>query len=154
MRVSENLKLFGRRKDNNSTEASVSTNSEDQLATPCGGDERLHKAISNFLLLRPAEQISQLDSTETLIRKAESAGKGDQTTARISLETAARIEIYKGDKERVRMLLERAQQLSTDGSVNRETMLSKLDDVMRISREYYHQKQQSRTVATPITVTV
>lgn len=154
MKVSENLRLFGRRKDNNSTEASVSTNSEDPLATLCGGDEQLHKAISNFLLLRPAEQISQLDSTETLIRKAESAGKGDPTTARINLETAVRIEMYKGNGERVRMLLERAQQLSTEGRLNRETMLSKLDDVMRISREYYHQKPQSRTVATPITVKV
>ena len=146
------MKLFGRRKRALKSEETPAI--EDRLTTLCRGDERMHKALSNFLLLRPEEQISQLGPTEALILRADSTEKSNPIIARANLETAARIELYKGDREKVKLLLERVQRLGTDGEAERETIISDLDYAMSIAREYYHQEQPSKIEESPISIRV
>ena len=149
------MNLFGRRKRESTQEPEARTAVKDRLTILCHGDEKMREAISNFLLLRPEEQIFQLGPTEALIRRADSTEKSDPIIARVNLETAARIEMYKGDREKVKILLERAQHLGrTGGEGNRQTLLSDLDKAMSIAREYYNHKQPTKVEENPITIRV
>ena len=149
------MNLFGRSKRKSAQESEDMSVVQDRLAVLCGGDEKLHEALSNFLLLRPEEQISQLGPTEALIRRADSTEKSNPIIARVNLETAARIEMYKGDQETVRVLLQRAQHLSgMGGEENRQTILSDLDKAMEIAREYYRLKQPMKVEESTITIRV
>ncbi len=108
--------------------------------TLCHGDREMYDTMNHFLLLRPEEQILQIGALEQLVQKASQAmERGDPIVARVNLEIAARIEIYKGHKEIVRNLLEKAQNLRNMDEVQRRerTLLSNLDKAMTIAEEYY-----------------
>lgn len=117
---------------------------QDPLLGLCQGDSELYDTMSNFLLLRPEEQIPIMGTTERLIQKAnEAIAENDSIVARTNLEIAARIEIYKGNVEKVRTLLEKASSLSEGSALQRErTLLSNLQRAMQIAEQYYHQNGQ------------
>ena len=135
------MKLFGKKRPVQQAQHSVSERTVDPLLTLSHGDQELSDAMSFLLFVRPREQASQLGTTEELLQRAkEEAGKGELTKARIDLETAARIEMYKGDTEKVRMLLNKALEIHDQAAQKREqAVLSNLDKAMMIAMEYYHQ---------------
>ena len=113
---------------------------QDSLSILCQGDEELHYAMSYFLYLKPEEQIALIEATELQVQKAtEAIERGDRTTAVVDYETAARIELYRGNRENVRMYLEKARDLQDgDGRERLSTLLSNLENVMAIAKRYYH----------------
>jgi hypothetical protein len=74
------------------------------------------------------------------LSKGDSArADGKNMEARANYETAAKIEIYKEDKESARSCLISADEVSEKEQRNHgfhETMLADMDEVMRISKAY------------------
>src|ERR1700730_7574244 len=63
-------------------------------------DEKMFVALQNFLLADPERQVAMLGDTDLLVTKGDAAkARGDKLVARMSYETAAKIEIYKQNKE-------------------------------------------------------
>ncbi|MCL4355037.1 MAG: hypothetical protein JRN25_00035 [Nitrososphaerota archaeon] len=132
------MKLFRRGKAAAKTEPT--TAAQDSLSILCQGDEELHYAMSYLVYLKPEEQIALIGATELQVQNAaEAIERGDRTTAIVDYETAARIELYRGNKENVRMYLEKARGLQDgDGRERLSTLLSNLEKVMAIAKRYYH----------------
>ena len=97
--------------------------------------------MSYFLYLKPEEQIALIGATEVHYWKAtEAIERGDRTMAVVDYETAARIELYRGNRENVRVYLKKAQGLQgRDGQERLSVLLSNLEKVMTIAKRYYHQ---------------
>ncbi len=138
------MKLFGRRRKAALAQKAESERTvQDPLLILSHGDREMYDAMSRFLLLKPEEQIPQLGSTEQLLQKSnEAIGKGDLTVARVDLETATRIEMYNGNAEKVKTLLNKALDLHENLAHEKELriLLSNLDQAMRIAKEYYKGK--------------
>ena len=122
---------------------------QDSLSVLCQGDEELHYAMSYFLYLKPEEQIARIGAPELQVQTAmEAMERGDRTMAVVDYETAARIELYRGNKENVRMYLEKAQGLQDgDGRERLATLLSNLEKVMTIAKRYYRQDDTPSSTA-------
>ena len=105
--------------------------------------------MSYFLYLKPEEQIALIGATDLQTRKAaEAIERGDRTMAVVDYETAARIELYRGNKENVRIYLERAQGLQDgDGQERLVVLLSNLEKVMTIAKRYYRQDDTPSSTA-------
>jgi len=103
-------------------------------------DEKMYLALQNFLLGDPERQLPMLGSTETLLARGDQdRAKGEKLKARMSYETAAKIEIYKQNRENVEKVIRLAKDVTDDRDPHLEffdTMLANLDEVLRISREY------------------
>ena len=103
-------------------------------------DERLFVALENFLLADPERQVPMLGQTDALVAKGDAAtAKGDKLVARISYETAAKIEIYKQNKDSAEKCIRLANALSENNDPHRasyEAMLENMDEVLRISKLY------------------
>jgi hypothetical protein len=130
-------------KKNEAATLNVETNQtvQDSLLNLCKGDKRMYDVMNHFLLVRPEEQIRQLGTTEELTQKAAEALRSNSTSsARIFLEFAAKAEMYRGDAEKARALLEKAVSLHDECAEEREhILLSKLQKAMLIAKQYYHQ---------------
>ena len=103
-------------------------------------DPKMFAALQNFLIVDPERQIPLLDNVNTLLAKGDAAkAQGNKMTARTFYEIAAKIEIYRQDKESARSFLVLAEGVSVMGQLHheyQETMLADMDKVMRISNEY------------------
>jgi hypothetical protein len=103
-------------------------------------DEKMYIAMQNFLLADPERQVPMLGESDALIAKGEAASaKGDKLVARISYETAAKIEIYKQNKENAEKCIRLANELTESNDLHRasyEAMLGNMDEVLRISKLY------------------
>jgi hypothetical protein len=100
------LNIFHRqavhKKDEVRSEKSQESRSE-RLKDLCEGNGSLYEAIQNFLLLDPKSQIPQLGETDSLIQKGNMAvANGRKVEARVDFETAARIEIFRLNREETR----------------------------------------------------
>ena len=105
-------------------------------------NEKLYEALQTFLLADPKRQLPLLGSTDLLLARGnEERANGDNSKARFDYETAAKIELYNQNKEEFGKFLRLANETSANGERGKdllETMLAKLDEAMRISKEYYH----------------
>jgi hypothetical protein len=104
-------------------------------------DERMYFALENFLLAGGNGQIDRLGEVSDLLARGNSAkAKGNNQSARIDYETAAKIEIYKQNKDGARNCLILAEGVSEKEQLHREfhkTMLADIDEVLRISKAYH-----------------
>ena len=141
------MKLFRRGKAAAKTEPT--TAAQDSLSILCQGDEELHYAMSYLVYLKPEEQIALIGATELQVQNAaEAIERGDRTTAVVDYETAARIELYRGNKENARMYLEKAQGLQDgNGRKRLSTLLSNLEKVMTVAKRYYRQDDPPSSTA-------
>ncbi len=103
-------------------------------------DPKMFAALQNFLIVDPERQIPLLDSVSTLLAKGDAAkAQGNRMTARADYEIAAKIEIYRQNKDSARTFLVLAEGVSDKGQPHheyQETMLANMDKVMRISNEF------------------
>ncbi|HXQ93410.1 MAG TPA: hypothetical protein VN739_10430 [Nitrososphaerales archaeon] len=101
---------------------------------------KMYAALQNFLIVDPERQIPLLDDVNKLLTKGDEAkAQGNRMTARADYEIAAKIEIYKQNKESARTFLVLAEGVSDIGQPHyeyQETMLADMDTVMRISNEF------------------
>ena len=136
-------------------EAENAKNQElDNLVKQEASNEKVYKALENFLLADPGRQLSQLGGSKGLLADADAAkSRGDNEAARGKYETAAKIEIYKQDKESARRDIDLAEKFTApDDSQHREihkTLLSHMDEVMRISSDYYANLSRSSESSQP-----
>jgi len=103
-------------------------------------DEKMYLALQTFLLGDPERQIPMLGSIDALLAKGDQdKANGEKLKARMNYETAAKIEIYKQNKELVEKSLRLAKEVTENEDPRRElleTMLANLDEVLRISKLY------------------
>lgn len=96
--------------------------------------------MQNFLIISPQKQIPQPGRVSLLIAKGDAAKSiGKNLEARVDYETAARIEIFKQNKESARNCLELAEGVSENSSQHHEfheTMLADMDEVLRVSKAF------------------
>jgi len=101
---------------------------------------KMYAALQNFLIVDPERQIPLLDDVNKLLTKGDEAkAQGNRMTARADYEIAAKIEIYRQNKESARTFLVLAEGVSDKGQPHyqyQETMLADMDKVMRISNEF------------------
>lgn len=106
-------------------------------------DGKLYEALQTFLLADPKRQLPLLGSTDSLLARAnENRANGENFKARFSYETAAKIELYKQNREEFGKFLRLANETCGNGERGKEfleTMLANVDEAMRVSREYYDQ---------------
>lgn len=104
-------------------------------------DEKMYHALQNFLLAGGDGQIARLGKVGDLLAKGDSAkAKGNNRSARVDYETAAKIEIYNQNRESARNCLILAESVSDKGETHHEfheTMLADMDEVLRISKAYH-----------------
>ena len=123
----------------------------DNLVKEEASNERVYKALENFLLADPQRQLPQLGGVEAQLAAAEAAkSEGNKEVVRGRYEMAAKIEIYNGDKESARKDIDLAEQFTeAQDAEHREihkTLLSHMDEVMKISSDYYTNLSQAKTI--------
>ena len=100
----------------------------------------LYFAMQNFLIISPERQIPQLGGVSLLVARGDAAkAVGKNLEARVDYETAARIEIFKQNKENARNCLKLADGVSENSSQHHEfheTMLADMDEVLRVSKAF------------------
>lgn len=101
----------------------------------------MYRAIELFLLGDPKRQIEQLGDVESLLKNGDYAKqRSDNVKARYSYETAAKIELYRQNKESLRRFLVLAQEVTDENDKHQgfqRTLLDNLDEVLRVSKQYY-----------------
>jgi hypothetical protein len=110
-------------------------------------NEQVYKALQNFLLADPERQIPQLGGSESQLAEADATRmSGDVAVARGKYETAAKIEIFNQNKEQARKYIEMADEVTEESDTFHKdihkTLLSDMDGVMRIAKDYYERLSQ------------
>jgi hypothetical protein len=103
-------------------------------------DRDLYQALEFFLLASPKRQLMQEGEPASIKEVADEARlSGNNLSARINYESAAKMALYEQDREALKELLELA-----DGVTNVErfrgyhrAILQNLDEAIRIAKEYY-----------------
>lgn len=103
-------------------------------------DPKMLAALQNFLIVDPERQLPLLDNVETLLAKGNAArDQGFDQAARADYEIAAKIEIYKQNKESAASFLVLAEGVSEKLGAHfqyQETLLADMDKALRISLAY------------------
>lgn len=102
----------------------------------------MYFALEYFLLGDPKRQIEQLGDSDAVLAKGdESKAKNDNIYARTYYETAAKIEIYKGNKEFARKCPLKAQEV-TEHEDKRfrlmQTLIDNMDEAISVAKSYYN----------------
>jgi hypothetical protein len=117
----------------------VQSNSS-RLKDIVANNQGLYFAMQNFLIISPERQVPLLDGVGILVAKGDAAKSvGKNLEARADYETAARIEIFRQNKESARNCLKLADGVSEDASQHHEfheTMLADMDEVLRVSKAF------------------
>ena len=104
-------------------------------------DDELFAAMEFILLGSPVRQILQGGDLPTLEKNAkDAADSGNRIRARIEYESAARVALFEKKKDKVREMLERADEFSAEGdsfSGMHKALLKNLDRAMDVAREFY-----------------
>jgi hypothetical protein len=121
-------------------QASVPQRALSPLASLASEDPKMYSAMQNFLIIDPERQIPLLDNVDTLLVKGNAAkAEGNNMTARVDYEVAAKIEIYKQNMESARNFLVLAESVSDRKLEHfgyQTTMLADMDKVFRVSMAY------------------
>ncbi len=144
------MTFFGnKKKSTGASQIPVQVVKKDILRDLVPNDEKLYIALQTFLLGDPTRQLPMLGSVDSLLTKGdEDKAKGNNWKARLNYETAAKIEIYKNNREDAEKFLRLAEGIAESNEANRVllgTLLENMDRVMEISKVYYalsgHQKK-------------
>jgi CRISPR/Cas system-associated protein Csm6 len=111
-------------------------------------DEKVYEALRNFLLADPERQIHELGGTEKLLAEADRAkSKNLEIVARAMYETAAKVAIYKQNKDEARKIISLADEVTKPGDTQKEiheTLISNMDEVMNVSKDYYDKMAEKK----------
>jgi hypothetical protein len=111
-------------------------------------DPKLYGALQNFLIVDPKRQLPLFDDVSSLLSKGDAAkAQGNNLTARVDYEVAAKIEIYKQNKDSATSFLVLAEGVTDRGEQHfgyQETMLADMDKVLQISKAYQPLPQSMR----------
>lgn len=138
------MTLFGNGKRNSQTQNQAIAQPQSKRITLkdiIPNNDKMYAALQTFLLGDPKRQLPLLGTTDSLLTKGnEEKTKGENSRARFDYETAAKIELFKQDREAFTKFLHLADDVT--GEAEREktllsTMLSNIDETLRVSREYY-----------------
>ena len=104
-------------------------------------DDELFAAMEFILLGSPERQILQGGDLPILEQVAQGAAEsGNGTRARIEYESAARVAFFEQKKDKLREMLERAEEFSapdTSFSSMHKILLKNIDRAMSVGREFY-----------------
>ena len=107
-------------------------------------DEKLFAAMQTFLLGDPKRQLPLLGTADSLqIKGDQEKSRGENSRARFDYETAAKIELYRMNKETFEKFLRLASDVTESGDRDKvllETLIANEDEALRISKEYYQVK--------------
>ena len=121
-------------------QTSVPQTSVASLESLVSDDPNMFAALQNFLIVDPERQIPLLDNVNTLLTKGDAAkAQGNNLTARVDYEMAAKIEICGQNKDsaaRFLVLAEGASDKTLQHFKYQTTMLADMDKVLRISMAY------------------
>ncbi len=121
-------------------QSSVSKAALSPLGSLVSDDPNMYAALQNFLIVDPERLIPLFDDVGTLLAKGDAAkAQGNNLTARADYEIAAKIEIYRQNKDSATNFLVLAEGVSDKGQQHfgyQETMLADMDKVLRISKAY------------------
>lgn len=137
------MNLFGNGKNKSDKESTFQVQAPRRVTLEdlVPNNEKLLSALQTFLLGDPKRQIPLLGTINSLLLKGEQdKARGEILRARINYETAAKIEIYNRNKEGAEKFLRLADGVAERASPYQaiiETMLTDLDEVMRVSKQYY-----------------
>jgi len=116
-------------------------------------DPALLEAMEFFLLLRPEDSTLELGEPGSLkVRGDEARAAGDDVTARILYESAAKIALYRQRKDEFRDLLALAGEVTAPGDRFdgfHRTLLRELDEAVRVAGEFYRELGRLSGVAGP-----
>jgi hypothetical protein len=114
-------------------------------------DPKLLVAMEYFLLASPTRQLSQLGDRESLKKARDGArAAGDDMTARIDYESAAKIALYEGDRGAFEDLLSLAEKVTSSRDNFAELhriLLNNVDGALGIADEYYEEMAKGRAQA-------
>ncbi|MGI0090707.1 MAG: hypothetical protein ACREBS_03270 [Nitrososphaerales archaeon] len=117
------------------------SSSSSRLKDLVGNNPQMYFALQNFLLQSPETQVPRLGEVNLLVAMGDSArASGNTISAGVDYETAAKIEIYRQNKDSARNCLLLAEEVSEKGQPHYEfqkTMLANMDEVLRISKAYH-----------------
>jgi hypothetical protein len=136
------MTFFGSKKPKTPKQAAqqVAVTPSSSLKDFIPNDEKMFVALQNFLLADPERQLAMLGTTDALLAKGDAANvKGEKLVARMNYETAAKIEIYKQNKDTAEKAIRLANEVSEMNDPHRasyEAMLGNMDEVMRVSKLY------------------
>jgi hypothetical protein len=130
------MTFFGnKKKSEGARQIPVQVAKKDTLRDLVPNDEKMYMALQTFLLGDPERQLPMLGNVDSLLARGdEDKATGNKWKARINYETAAKIEIYKNNKEDAEKFLRLAEALTESNEVNRamlSTLLENMDRVMR-----------------------
>jgi hypothetical protein len=112
------------------------------------GNSEVYEALRNFLLVDPESQVEQLGKTDELLARAEDArNKNQAQLSRAMYETAAKVAIYKRRKDDATRCIALAKEVTSsedEHSKMQETLISNMDEVMQISKEYYDEMTEKQ----------
>ncbi|MDH2901458.1 MAG: hypothetical protein PXY39_10850 [archaeon] len=114
---------------------------EDKRLKELVQSDEMYYALELFLLGDPKRQIEQLGDVDSLLSKGDQAKSADDhVKARYNYETAAKIEMYRQNKEGLRKCLVLSQEVTEENDKHfafQRTILDNLDEVLRVSKQYY-----------------
>ena len=103
-------------------------------------DPKMYSALENFLIVDPERQLPLLDDVSMLLAKGDTAkADGNNQRARVNYEVAAKIEIYKQNRESAKNFLDLAETVTDQAAEHyafQKTMLADMDKVLSISKAY------------------
>jgi hypothetical protein len=103
--------------------------------------DEMYDAIEFFLLGDPNRQIEQLGDIDGVLEKGNQAkAQSDYVKARYNYETAAKILMYRQNKEGLRKCLVLAQEVTEESDKHfafQRTILDNLDEALSVSKKYY-----------------
>jgi hypothetical protein len=110
----------------------------EKLATD---DPKMFAALENFLITDPVRQLPIIGDVSVLLARGnEAKANGNNQSARVDYEVAAKIEIYKQNLESARSFLALAEQVSDQAGEHyafQKTMLADMDKVLSISKAFH-----------------
>ena len=101
----------------------------------------MYFALEYFLLGDPERQISQLGETDSILAKGDEAkARNESVYSRAYYETAAKVAIYRGDKEAARRCLLKAEEVTEESDKRYRLMtflIDNMDDALVVAKSYY-----------------
>jgi hypothetical protein len=102
--------------------------------------DELYSAMENFLLGDPKRQLPILDVDRLIQEGKEAQSSGETVMARTKFETAAKVELYRRNKQNLQQDLELAQGVtdsSDQHSKLQKSLLDNIDQALEVAQKYY-----------------
>jgi hypothetical protein len=138
------MTLFGNGKRNSQTKSQALEQPQPRRTTLkdlVPNNDNLYVALQTFILGDPKRQLPLLGTTDSLLTKGDDEkAKGKNPQARFDYETAAKIELFKQNREAFEKFLRLANDMTAESEREKtilQTMLANMDAALRISKEYY-----------------